>query len=129
MTFPELKQYATENQIPTALLQIKKAEGIFNSSAALSDFEKMKAQQQISTCLETAKLAVDDFKAAEATKARFAAMTDAEIANENAQANLPETAHAPLRELSSEERNASDAAFAEVEAKRRAHEREEHVGW
>ena len=129
MTFAELKQYATENQIPTALLQIEKAEGIFKSSANLDDFEKMKAQQKINTCLEIASLAVDDFKAGEATKARFAAMTDAEVANEEAQANLPETHHAPLRELSSDERKASDAAFAESQRKQRAHEHEEHVDW
>ena len=126
MTFAELKEYATENQIPTALLQIEKAEGIFNSSAKLSQFEQIKAQQKINTCLEIASLAVDNFKAGEATKARFAAMTDTERANENAQADLPEIEHAPLRELSDEERRASDAAFAEAESKRRAHEREEH---
>ena len=127
MNFAELKRYATKFEISTALLQIEKAEGIFESSSKLSKFEQIKAQQQINTCLEIAKLAIEDFKADEATKTRFATMNNAEVANENAQANRPVTEHAPLRELSNSERTASDAVARESEVKQYAHEKEEHV--
>ena len=127
MNLAELRQYATKFKISTALLQIEKAEGIFKSSAELSKFDQMKAQQEINACLEIAEMAVGDFKAAQATKARFAAMTDAEIANENAQASRPEPERAPLRELSDPERASSDAAWRESKRKQRTHENEEHV--
>ena len=116
MTFAELKQIATDNQIPTALLQIEKAEGIHAKSAGLSKFETMQAQQKINTCLETAKLAVEDFKADQARLDRFSKMSAEELAVATASTER-DIEHAPLRELSSEERKASDESISGIARK------------
>ena len=129
MKLDEMKSYIKKNNLPSATIQIEKAEGIFEGASSLNKLEAMQAQQQINKCLKNAEMQIEAHKEADATRARFAAMTDSEIANENAQANQPPVNHSPLRELRTEELKKLDAAQQEFDAKQRDHEAEEHVDW
>lgn len=126
MNFAELKEYAADNNITNALTHIQAAEDIFNNSDKMSDFDKMRAQQKINKKLQLASMMVEDHKTDQARVARFKAMSAEELAVATASTEV-DIDHAPLRELSDEERKTSDKAFAESQAKQHAHENEEHV--